>query len=123
MGAIALPVEAIRSVPARPVYKTVIEGDNFVSGGKDFASGGDSFVSGGNLFCSRLTEIRCLIIRSNDKVCKTVIEGDDFAGGGEDLASGANSFANGGDSFAPTAKFILSTYTRRQRPLLELKLC
>ncbi|KAL2620293.1 hypothetical protein R1flu_000498 [Riccia fluitans] len=64
MGAIASLVEAIRSVPARPVCKTVIEGDDFASGGEDFANGGDSFANGGDSFPSCSTEIRCLTIRS-----------------------------------------------------------
>ncbi|KAL2620248.1 hypothetical protein R1flu_000453 [Riccia fluitans] len=73
---------------------------------------------------------------SNDKVCKSIIEGEDFANegkgfanGGETFACGGETFAIGGDLFAnggefppPSAKYTLSSYAHRHRPLLELKL-
>ncbi|KAL2623827.1 hypothetical protein R1flu_008072 [Riccia fluitans] len=88
------------------------EGDDFASGGDSFASAGEDFTSGGDLSRFRSTEVQDLMIRSARRLLR-----------GTTLPVEAKTSPVEAIRSPPLAKFFLSTYTRRQRPLLELNLC
>ncbi|KAL2645363.1 hypothetical protein R1flu_012950 [Riccia fluitans] len=106
------------------VCKTVIEGGDFASGGEDFASGGNYFASGGDLSRSCSTEVQRLTITSTKRLQRKMTS----PMGAKTLPVGAKTspvgaIASLASPSPPLAKYTLSTYIRRQRPLLELKHC